>query len=177
MKKGKANPIGGALFERVNQASGGVAGGVVAGLGDAGRAASVDVGKGIAKLPGEMVDTVMGGKGDDGEAGTKESGSDAGSGSGQVGAGSQLMDLVEEERKKRQVLIRQHQMVLEQYREQHQRTKMEEEGRRQEEAEAKEEHKKIEIRQLERKKKQEALAVTQARQQRSGTREGIKTKF
>ena len=153
-------------FETINQSTGGMAGQVGVGLTSAGRAATVDVAKGVAKAPVDIVREILGDEsGADPDetsgAGVGGGGDDPAADSGQ-GDSAALMKKIEEDRKQVSDKLRQQRMVLAEEREQYEksvRAKQQEEKQQ----ESEEKQKKTEIVQLEVRKKQESLAVTNAK--------------
>ncbi len=151
-------------FEMINQSTGGMAGQVGAGLTSVGKAATVDVAKGVAKAPVGIVREILGdqpGADPDETSGAGGGGDDPAADSGQ-GDSAALMKKIEEDRKQVSDKLRQQRMVLAEEREQYEksvRAKQQEEKQQ----ESEEKQKKREIVQLEVRKKQESLAVTNAK--------------
>jgi len=147
-------------FEKLNQATGGVAGDVVGGLADTGK----EMVKDVAKAP---IDILKGLLGADGDEGVEESKVTSGSGSQQVGGSNNAISAtkrMEVETKKQDKITQTRKMIAE-YEQQWEKTKQEEEQKREQKNMVEVEEKK-EIKQLKEEKQGEALVLAQAKQDR-----------
>jgi len=175
-------------IEKLNASTGNVGGNVVKGLADVGKAATVDVVRGVASAPLDILKGILGGapapaSGDkSGEVGIEPvSGGGPVSQTGQQAGGDgqmspELAQKIEEDRRKVAERLRQHRMILEQERERYEESKREDEEDKQQEELEKHEEQKDQIKQIEVKKKKESLAVTNAKQS-GGTAETGKKKY
>lgn len=162
----KANNVFQNTFETINQASGGVAAGVATALKDQVQA----VGKGLKQAPIDIFASLVGVDPDKAGKGGEDPGIEDLSGSTDPNdpqatsqAQGSFAERLEKKEKARRLHIRQQQMMLQQYQSQYEKTKQDEEQKKQQDDKQKE-HKKVQIKQLEQRKQQEALAVTNAKQ-------------
>ncbi len=169
----------GEAFEQINQATGGAAGQVTQSLKQAGEAVTTDVIKGIAKTPMDMLADLFGGSAQDQNAGNEaEPSTGAGAGDDPVqqtqGGDPSISAKMQEARKKREEAIMQQRKMIAEWQQEHEKTVQEEE-KVQEQEEQQEEQKKVEIKQLEKQKRQEAIALSDAKKI-GGTSESMRKK-
>ena len=180
MKPGQVRPLGG-FFEKLDEKTGGVAGQVGQGVKQAAQAVTVDVVKGVAQAPVEAIRQIAGDdpSKDTDDSGSQESGSSgiAGQGTVQGPTNSDFSTRLSEERKKREMLIRQQRSILHQFEQEHEKTKKLEEQRKHDAEQLDEQSEKQKIIQLEHVKKALDPGWKQAIQGQSGSREGTKKKF
>lgn len=164
----------GSSFEKLNQSTGGVAGQVASGVKSVGRAATVDVAKGVAKAPVDILRDILGGD-KASEKGTEDLAGQAGDDSqNPAKSQSDFSKKLEDDRRMRDAKLRQARMVVAQMNEQWEKTKQENEKKESME-EQKEDQKKNQIKQLGKQKKEQNFAVQMAKQ-KGGSREMGKKK-
>jgi hypothetical protein len=178
------NPLN-QTFETINQASGGVVGGVASGVVDAVKSATVDVVEGAAQgASNTPISALKGLLGDMSEP--KASNGDPGAENltaASTGNQSKADDFSDDpvlQARKQEIQqrdaekLRQHRMVIDQFVQAHEEIKREEQEK--DAAETQEEQEKTQIKQLEKQKKQD-MAVQQAQMQSGGTGEVRRSGF
>lgn len=150
-------------MEKVDKATGGVAGGVVGGYVDAGK----DIAKGVAQAPMDILKGLVGGGGSSvsEDSGVEDVSATSGGPAQTVNPQVNIQAKMAEAQAKREAALRQARSMIAQYDQQHEKTKQEEEQKKLEE-EQEEAQEDAQIKQLQTQKKQEALVLTQAKQDR-----------
>ena len=161
-------------FEKINQSSGGAAGQVATAAKSAVKSATTEVAKGLANAPVDMIKDIMGDKdsGDKGVEGVNAGGQQAQAADDNAPS-ADLIKKIEDDRRNVAEKLRYHRAVVQASEDQMEKTQREEQQKQMEEEQ--EEQEATQIKQLEVRKKQEAVAVTSAKG-RSGTREGPRKK-